>query len=104
MTETLELADVRTIAARHGIELRGDDGQPYHCGERMEVRSGILGTDYAKCKCGLAIGNMASPHVNGGYVMSDEWFEKHDGKAWARIDSGGTPFAMLADKDSKENK
>lgn len=87
-------ADVRTIAATVGIELRGDDGQPWHCGARMQVKSGIVGTDYARCEaCGLTVGNILSPHINGGYVMADPIFEAHgDGQvSWSVLAPARSP-------------
>jgi len=75
---------VTECCKENGIELRGDDGQPYHCGERMSVRSGIIGPDYATCKCGLAIGNLASPHVSGA-IMSKAWFEEHRDRTWVKV-------------------
>ena len=79
----ISLFDVTDLCQREGIELRGDDGQPFCCGERMSVRSGILGPDYAECrKCGKAIGNAASPHINGGRISFDEWVKKQGDKTW----------------------
>ena len=76
--------DARTIAERAGIELRGEDGQPFHCGERMETRGGILGTDYARCRtCGLKMVNAASPHVNGGLVLNEDIMEEYGESLWA---------------------
>jgi len=75
--------DVTDLCQREGIELRGDDGQPYCCGERMNVRGGIIGPDFAECrKCGKAIGNAASPHINGGCIPSDEWIKENGNKTW----------------------
>lgn len=74
---TIEHSDVQSIAASVGIELRGDEGQPFHCGKRMAVRS-LMGPDYAQCECGLTIGNIASPAINGGYVFEgDEVYSAH---------------------------
>ena len=92
-----ELTDVRTLAAAHGIELRGDDGQPYHCGERMQVRSGLVGPDYALCRCGLAIGDMASPHINGGIVFVKEWYEQHGHRTWTLLSEGLPPSGERED-------
>ena len=79
----ISLFDVTDLCQREGIELRGDDGQPYCCGERMDVRGGIIGPDFAKCrKCGKAIGNAASPHINGGRIPSDEWIKENGNKTW----------------------
>ncbi len=78
-----ELADVRTICEAAGVELKGEDGQPFCCGERMYVGEGVLGPNYARCdKCGKEIRNLASPHVNGGYLMSDDWFAEHGDRTW----------------------
>ena len=82
----MELADVRTLCGRLGIELRGAEGHPWHCGERMRTKVGVIGIDYAKCEqCGLTIGNMASPHINGGCVPTQEFLERGD--TWARLES-----------------
>jgi len=83
------LLDITTLCKREGIDLRGDDGQPYCCGERMTVRSGIIGPDYAHCAiCGKAIGNAASPHINGGYIPPEEWFAEHGTRTWYRLATG----------------
>lgn len=84
LKQVLEVeSDVRTVCEAAGIDLRGDDGQPFCCGERMEVRSGILGPDYGKChKCGTEIRNMASPHVNGGYAPDPDAEEVREGRTW----------------------
>ena len=79
----ISLFDVTDLCQREGIELRGDDGKPYCCGERMNFRGGIIGPDFAECrKCGKAIGNVASPHINGGYIPSDEWIKENGNKTW----------------------
>jgi len=84
----MKLFDVTTLCNMLGIELRGDDGQPYCCGERMDVRGGLLGTDYAGClKCGKAIGNAASPHCNGGRIVSEKFFTDHPQGTWMRLDN-----------------
>ncbi len=84
----LVMLDVRTLCAQLGIELQGEDGQPFHCGQRMRTYSGILGTDLAVCEvCGLRIGNVASPHINGGLVFEDKWYEEHGDKTWTRLDN-----------------
>lgn len=71
-------ADARTIAERVGIHLEGEEGHPFHCGERMRTKGGIAGTDYAECKCGLIIANAGSPHINGGYILSEDLYEHFD--------------------------
>lgn len=79
------------VAASVGIELRGEDGQPYHCGERMTVYSGVVGPDRASCEaCGLTIENGLSPHMNGGYFLPDDVFEAHPHGAWW-VNDGGNP-------------
>jgi len=78
---------VEELCADLKIELRGEDGQPYCCGERMNVRAGLMGPDYAECqKCGEIIGNVASPHINGGFILSDEWLTEHGDATWAEIE------------------
>ena len=78
--------DVRTIAERAGIELRTvdeEDGVPFHCGGRMQVKGGMWGPDYARCNsCGLLMSNAASPHINGGYVLKDEIIEQYGDSLW----------------------
>lgn len=75
----IEHDNVATVAAKHGIELRGDDGQPYHHGQRMTVRSLLGAADYARCEvCELTIGDLLSPAVNGGYVFDDPIFDGHE--------------------------
>lgn len=78
---------IRQLARREGIELRGDDGQPFHCGERMNVRGGIIGSDYGRCKCGLEVGNLASPHIahqgSTCILWGDEWLDAHKSRTWA---------------------
>lgn len=91
MNDKSELSSITDLCRREGIELRGDDGQPYCCGARMNVRGGILGPDYAEClRCGKAIGNMASPHVNGRGLPVDEWLETRGRETWARLDAPAT--------------
>lgn len=76
-------SDVRSVCVAAGIDLRGGEGQPFCCGERMEVRSGILGPDYAKCHtCETELRNLASPHVNGGYMPNPEAPEFKAGRTW----------------------
>ena len=85
----MDLKDVRTLCKEIGIDLQGPDGQPFCCSQRMTVRGGIMGPDYAKCeKCGKTIGNMASPHINGGYIPDEKFFEDHpNNSTWVRLDS-----------------
>ncbi len=83
---------VTDLCAELRIELKGDDGQPYHCGTHMHVKGGIIGPDYAKCEtCGITIGNLASPHVNGGGIPSDEWIAEHGNATWERLDGPVEP-------------
>ena len=97
-----ELTDVRTLCAKLGIELQGEQGHPFHCGQRMKTYSGIMGTDLAICEvCGLTIGNIASPHINGGFLMGDEWHKKHGDRTWARL-SDRKVVAHTVRKLSKE--
>lgn len=64
------------LAKSLNITLTGEDGQPHHCGKLMQVKGGILGPDYAECHvCGLIIGNILSPHINGGRVFDEEFYE-----------------------------
>jgi len=81
-----ELLGLKELCLKHGIELKGDDGQPYHCGKRMVVKGGIIGPDYAKCECGLVIGNVLSPHISGG-IPNEAWIRKHGDATWARLDA-----------------
>ena len=85
----MELFDVTTLCKMHNIDLRGNDGQPYCCGERMKVKSGLLGPGYARClKCGKTIGNVASPHINGGVIVTEKFFEENpNGATWVRLDT-----------------
>ena len=70
---------LETIAERAGIELKDDDGKPFHCGKRMPTNSGIMGPDSANCRtCGLAIFNAASPHVNGGFTFPPEVMKEYE--------------------------
>ena len=83
-----ELKSVVVLCFDENIELRGDECHPYCCGDRMNTKSGVMGTDYAKCRvCGKAIGNLLSPHINGGGIPSSEWIEKHSYRTWARLDN-----------------
>lgn len=78
-----KLGTVKTVARRAGIELRGEDGQPYHCGQRMHVKGGIFGSDWARCEaCGLTMANYASPHINHGRLFDDDWYEKWGHRCW----------------------
>ena len=98
----ISLFDVADLCQREGIELRGDDGQPYCCGERMNVRGGIIGPDFAECrKCGKAIGNAASPHINGGCIPSDEWIKENGNKTWCVLHTSNSPICVKsgAEKD-----
>jgi len=80
-----DLRTIRELCAEIGIELRGEDGQPFCCDQRMRVSGGIIGPDHARCEvCGKEIGNLASPHVNGGRVPTDEFLKSE--KTWARLD------------------
>ena len=74
---------LKELCEREHIELRGAEGKPYCCDELMSVRSGMIGPDYARCNvCGKEIGNIASPHINGGYIPSKEWVAIHGEKTW----------------------
>lgn len=75
-------ADARTIAERVGIVLEGEEGHPFHCGERMRTKGGIVGVDYAECNCGLLICNAGSPHINGGYILNEEILTEHLAAMW----------------------
>lgn len=76
---------VTDLCEELGIELKPPDGQPYHCGNRMKVKSGICGPDYAECNCGLRIGNMLSPHINGGIIPDENWIEEHGEATWVKL-------------------
>ena len=81
--------DVRTVCANVGIDLRGDEGHPYHCGDRMTTKSGLFGVDMAVCEsCKLEVRWLVSPHVNGGHIpdgsLSDEEYERQ----WVAIRDG----------------
>lgn len=79
-----DIRDVAEVKALTGIEMRGDDGQPFCCGKRMQVKGGIMGPDYAKCHvCGQEIGNAASPHINGGCIATEEFMKSR--KTWVRL-------------------
>ena len=81
-----QYGDVQTVADRAGVELQGEEGIPFHCGERMHVKSGILGPDYAKCEtCGLLLYNAASPHVNGGIVWKEDVLDKFGDGLWTTM-------------------
>ena len=83
---------VREAAAALGIDLRGDDGQPYHCGEPCHVQGGIIGPDFVRCgKCGAEMINLLSPHVNGGYVPDARALEAYPDGAWVVNAQGGAP-------------
>ena len=78
-----DYSDVKTIAERAGVELQGEEGHPFCCGERMHTKAGLWGVDYAKCeKCKKMIVNCASPHINGGIVFTDEVYEKWGDAMW----------------------
>ena len=74
---------VRDIAERAGIELKGDDGQPWCCDRRMQVKGGLWGSDYARCNlCHKRMFNMASPHINGGYLLNEETLIAYGEAMW----------------------
>ena len=96
-SEFFDIRNIEDVKTRTGIELRGDDGQPYCCDQRTQVKGGIIGPDYAKCHvCGQEIGNAASPHINGGHIPADEFLES--GKTWVRLSS---PNVELSDSREK---
>lgn len=72
--------DVVSLCADLGIILpTSSERDPEHCGQEMQVKGGILGPDYVRCKvCGLTIGNVLSPHINGGRVFFDEAYEEKE--------------------------
>jgi hypothetical protein len=94
MIDPDSLATLDDAAAVLGVELR-DEGvegyvQPYHCGQRMRVKKGIIGPDYARCEvCGAELRCMASPHVNGGVVVSPEWLDAQGDRLWVAMDRDG---------------
>ena len=70
--------DVRTIAERAGVELRGEEGRPFCCRNRMQTKAGRMGTDYARCrKSGRVVCCMASPPMNEGIVWNKDIIELH---------------------------
>ena len=88
----ISLFDVTDLCQREGIELRGDDGQPYCCGERMNVRGGIIGPDFAECrKCGKAIGNAAKPATKSCTWTEDADGNWHTGCQQIHVIISGTP-------------
>lgn len=49
----------------------------------MQVKGGIIGPDYARCKtCGLVIYNMLSPHINGGIILKEEPVQAFGESLW----------------------
>lgn len=75
--------DIFSAARSIGVELRGEEGQPFCCGARMDVRSGIIGPDYSRCKiCGNVLFRIDSPHTNGGVVLTQEVCERLDNRVW----------------------
>ena len=79
-----DCSKVEQLCKELGIRLEGKDGQPFHCGERMETKAGVIGVDYAHCrKCGLAIGDLRSPHINGGWILSEAGYE--DQETWVQL-------------------
>ena len=81
-----EYGDVRTVAKMTGIELRDEEdkeGIPYHSEEKMQVKRGIIGPDYARCNtCELVIYNMLSPHINGGLIFKEEVIQAFGDSLW----------------------
>ena len=81
-----EYGDVRTICERAGVELRtvdGEEGIPFCCDTRMQVKAGILGPDYALChQCQTSIQNLASPHINAGIVWNEAVMEEFGDRMW----------------------
>lgn len=83
MTKEMALYTVVEIAEATGIDLRGPAGHPYHCGERMHVKAGLIGPDYAQCEaCGLTIGNAASPHISRWERSAEIDSQEIDGRTW----------------------
>lgn len=66
-----------------GVELRGEDGQPFCCGERMDVKGGLVGVDYCKCRaCGNLLTRIDSPHTNGGHIFDAEVYDALGDEVW----------------------
>ena len=88
-----EYGDVASICERAGVELRtvdGEEGIPFCCGQRMQVKAGIMGPDYARCnECRLEVENLASPHINGGIVLNEEIILAHGERMWRARRRGG---------------
>ncbi len=85
-----EMVDLLAAVKAVGIELQGEDWQPYCCGERMQVNAGLIGTDYLKChQCKTELRNMASPHVNGGCLVGGDWLEEHGMDTWVAYKAKG---------------
>lgn len=75
--------DVLSAADALGVELRGEEGHPFCCGDRMTVKGGIFGVDYASCEtCGNYLYRIDSPHTNGGHVLSDEGYAELGDRIW----------------------
>lgn len=82
------LLPIKELCRNEDIELKGSEGHSYCCGERMRVKAGIAGTDYAKCwRCGKTIGDYLSPHINGGIIYKAYPANCVDFPSWRRLDS-----------------
>lgn len=74
--------EVRQAADSIGVQLHGEEGHPFHCGERMTVKGGIFGVDYARCECGALMYRIDSPHTNGGYFLNEEALDNLGEAVW----------------------
>lgn len=90
--DTMEIQDA---AASIGVELRGEEWHPFHCGVRMRTFVGIIGLDLSRCEsCGAELRRIDSPHVNGGYILSEDRLQELGERVWWAIPpserTGGT--------------
>lgn len=88
LADDLGSMEVRMAASSVGVMLRGEEGQPFHCDKRMEVRGGIAGVDYARCGCGVALRRIDSPHTNGGVILTDAELEELGDRVWVASEPG----------------
>lgn len=82
MGEPMTMLDALAAIGAHVTE-RPDGYAVAHCHQPMRIGSGVMGDDVATCvECGASIRNLASPHVNGGYVYAPAGYERHGDATW----------------------
>jgi hypothetical protein len=103
LTDDLGSMTVLDAAASLGVELRGEEWYPFHCGQRMRTYSGIVGIDLSRCEvCAAELQRVDSPHVNGGRVLSEDILRELGECVWRPV-AGRATDGLFEDWPARED-